>query len=151
MYRPGIAMLVIGILITLPLSAGPITMGSLHLSLYTMLLGMTLTLLGLQSFYFGCLAQVLHDYTGNARRRWLRAFPYSRTVLFCAAAFMGGGVLTGLLVAQWVSSGLALRVDRTLYSAVIGLMLIIVSFMTFTFMLLLHAAALHASTYDGHE
>jgi glycosyltransferase involved in cell wall biosynthesis len=151
-YRPGIVMFALGLLITLPLSVGPITLGALHLSLYTMLLGMTLTMVGLQSFFFGCLAQVLHDYTGQARRRWLRVFPYSRTALLCATAFAGGVVLVALLIAQWVSSGLALRADRTLYSAVIGLMLIMMSFMTFTFMLLLHAAALRTtSIYDRHE
>jgi glycosyltransferase involved in cell wall biosynthesis len=151
-YRPGIVMFALGLLITLPLSVGPITLGALHLSLYTMLLGMTLTMVGLQSFFFGCLAQVLHDYTGQARRRWLRVFPYSRTALLCATAFAGGDVLVALLLAQWVSSGLALRADRTLYSAVIGLMLIMMSFMTFTFMLLLHAAALRTtSIYDRHE
>ena len=151
-YRPGIVMLVLGLVITLPLSVGPISLGPLHLSLYTMLLGMTLTVVGLQSFFFGCLAQVLHDYTGRARRRWLRVFPYSRTVLLCAVAFAGGIVLDALLVAQWASNGLALRADRAVYSAVIGLMLIMMSFMTFTFTLLLHAAALRTtSIYDSHE
>ena len=151
-YRPGIVMLALVLLITLPLGVGPITLGTLHLSLYTMLLGMTLTLVGLQNFFFGCLAQVLHDYTGWARRRWLRVFPYSRTVLLCAVAFAGGVALGCLLLAQWVSNGLALRADRILYTSVIGLMLIIMSFMTFSFTLLLHAAALRAtSIYDSHE
>jgi len=151
-YRPGVIMLALGLLITLSLSLGPIALGPLHLSLYTMLLGMTLALVGLQSFYFGCLAQVLHDYTGQVRRRWLRVFPYTRTVLLCAVAFTGGIVLGALLVAQWVSNGLALQPDRTLYSAVIGLMLIIMSFMTFTFTLLLHAAALRSgSVYGSYE
>jgi glycosyltransferase involved in cell wall biosynthesis len=151
-YWPGIVMFAIGLLITLPLSAGPMTLGALHLSLYSMLLGMTLTLVGLQSFFFGCLAQVLHDYTGQARRRWLRVFPYSRTVLLCAVAFVGGVTLGTLLLADWVSHGLALRADRVLYSSVIGLMLIIMSFMTFSFTLLLHAAALRAtSIYDTHD
>jgi glycosyltransferase involved in cell wall biosynthesis len=151
-YRPGIVLFALGLLITLPLSLGPITLGALHLSLYSMLLGMTLSLVGLQSFFLGCLAQVLHDYTGRARRRWLRVFPYSRTVLLCAVAFVGGVVMDTLLVAQWTSNGLKLQVDQAVYSAVTGLMLIMMSFMTFTFMLLLHAAALRTtSTYDSHE
>jgi glycosyltransferase involved in cell wall biosynthesis len=150
-YRPGIIMLALGLLITLPLSLGPITIGSLHLSLYTMLLGMTLAMVGLQSFYFGCLAQVLHDYTGQARRRWLRVFPYSRTAVLCAVAFLGGIALGALLVAQWVSNGLALRADRTVYGAVLGLMLIMTSFMTFTFMLLLHAAVLRTTSINDRR
>jgi hypothetical protein len=150
-YRPGIVMLVLGLVVTLPLSLGPMALGAVHLSLYTMLLGMTLTLVGLQSFFFGCLAQVLHDYTGQARSRWLRVFPYSRTVLLCATAFLVGVVLVALLVAEWVSHDLTLRVDRTLYSAVTGLLLIIMSFMTFTFTLLLHAAALRSGSVYGSD
>jgi hypothetical protein len=151
-YRPGIVMFALGLLLTLPLSVGPVTLGAVHLSLYTMLLGMTLALVGLQSFFFGCLAQVLHDYTGQARRRWLRVFPYSRTVLLCALAFAGGVTLGALLLAQWVSNDLELRVDRILYSSVIGLMLIMMSFMTFTFTLLLHAASLRTgSVYGSHQ
>ncbi len=151
-YRPGIVMFLLGLLITLPLSAGPLTLGPLHLQLYTMLLGMTLTLVGLQSFFFGCLAQVLHDYTGWARRRWLRVFPYSRTVLLCAVAFVVGVVLGAVLVAQWLTNGLALTGGRLAYGAVVGLMLIVMSFMTFTFTLLLHAAALRTrSIYGSHE
>jgi hypothetical protein len=73
-------------------------------------------------------------------------------VLLCAVAFAGGVVLDALLVAQWVSHGLALQANRTVYSAVIGLMLIMMSFMTFTFTLLLHAAALRTtSLHDSHE
>jgi glycosyltransferase involved in cell wall biosynthesis len=148
-YKPGIVIFLLGLLITLPLSAGPIDIGSLHLSLYSMLLGMTLSVVGLQSFFFGCLAQVLHDYTGRARQRWLRVFAYTRTVLLCGTALAGGLVLVALLVTEWATSGLALRADRTAYAAVVGLMLIMMSFVTFTFMLLLHAAALRAGSIHG--
>ena len=36
---------------------------------------------GLQFVFLGCVAQVLFDYTGRRKRRWLRLFPYTRTVL----------------------------------------------------------------------
>ncbi len=148
-YRPGIVMLLLGLLITLPLSTGPISLGSLHLELHTMLLGLTLAIVGLQSFFFGCLAQVLHDYSGRARQRWLKVFPYTRTVLVCAVTFVGGLLLAALLVAHWVSNGLRISDDRAAYGAVIGLLLIIMSFMTFTFTLLLHAAALRSESIYG--
>ena len=150
-YWPGIVTFVLGLLITLLLCAGPITLGPLHLSLYAMLIGMTLCLTGLQLFFFGCLAQVLHDYTGRARRRWLTIFPYTRTVLLCACGFVLGATLVGRLVAQWLSQGLALRVDQLLYNAVMGLMVIMLSFTTFGFTLLLHAAALRATSIYGRR
>jgi hypothetical protein len=151
-YRPGIIMLAVGLLITVPLTMGPLTVGPVHLSLYTMLLGVTLALVGLQSFFFGCLAQVLHDYTGQARRRWLRVFSYSRAVILCVVAFIGGMVLLALLLVEYFQKGLVLHAGVTTYSAVLGLMLIIMSFMTFTFTLILHAAALSTgSIYGKHE
>src|SRR2546428_5984764 len=89
-FRPGLAILALGLLLTLPLTFGPLTVGPIHFSLYWMLLGLTLAVVGLQSFYVGCLAKVLHDYTGSARRRWLRVFPYTRTVAISIAGSLGG-------------------------------------------------------------
>jgi hypothetical protein len=151
--KPGLAILALGLLLSLPLSFGPIAVGPVHFSLFWMLLGMTLTLLGLQSFYLGCLAQVLHDYTGAARRRWLRIFSYTRTVVLSGLLFTAGLVLAGLLVVDYIGSGLALSpTDRLPYLGVLGLMLVVVGFMTFTFDLLLHAAALRSdSAYGPHR
>ena len=56
--KPGLFLLALGLILTLPLSFGPVTIGPISFSLYWMLLGLTLAVLGLQSFYFGCLAQV---------------------------------------------------------------------------------------------
>jgi glycosyltransferase involved in cell wall biosynthesis len=151
-FRPGLVLLALGLLLTLPLSLGPITIGPVHFSLYWMLLGMTLTLLGLQSFYMGCLAQVLHDYSGAARRRWLRIFPYTRTVLTSAVVFVLGLVMTGALAVDYVRSGLALTPsDRIPYLGVLGLLMLVASFMTFTFVLLIQAAALRAESIYGSD
>jgi glycosyltransferase involved in cell wall biosynthesis len=148
--RPGLALLAAGLLLTLPLSGGPIALGRVHLSLYWMLLGLTLAVVGLQSFYAGCLAQVLHDYTGAARRRWQRAFPYTRTVLLSGVAFAAGMGLAGALLADYLRSDLALsRTDRVPYLGVLGLLLVIGSFQTFCFNLLLHAIALRSDVAYG--
>lgn len=151
LYRPGLLMLALGLGITLPLGLGPVTVGRLTFSLYWMLLGLTLSLLGLQSFFLSCLAQVLHDYTGASRRRWLRLFPYTRTVALSALGFVGGLVLCGLLVVRYLRSGLTLSPEAVeTHLAVIGLLLMIASFMTFTDTLLLHATALTNRTLHGH-
>lgn len=152
-FKPGIAILAIGLLVTVPLSFGQLQIGPIHFSLYWMLLGMTLTLLGLQSFFIGCLAKVLHDYSGAARRRWLRFFPYTRTVLITAGVFVVGVGLATALAVDYIRSGLALSVtDRVPYLGALGLLLMVGSFMTFTFVLILHAAALRAETiYGSHR
>jgi glycosyltransferase involved in cell wall biosynthesis len=150
--KPGLLMLGLGLLLCLPLSLGPYRLGPIHFSLYWMLLGVTLTLLGLQSFYLGCLAQVLHDYTGAARRRWLRLFRYTRTVSLSGLAFAAGVALSLTLVVDYVRSGMQLVVgDRVPYHGMLGLLLVIISFMTFTFVLLLHAVAIRSDSLYGTD
>jgi glycosyltransferase involved in cell wall biosynthesis len=141
--RPGLFLLALGLVLTIPLSFGPITIGSVTFSLYWMLAGVTLTVLGVQNFYLGCLAQVLYDTTGAATARWMRLFPYNRTVTLSALAFLAGLVLLAPLVVEYVEEGLALpgELGAVNHLAVLGIMLLILSFTTFTFTLLLHALA----------
>ena len=141
LLRPGLVLLVLGLLLTLPLSLGPVSLGFITFSLYWMLGGVTLTVLGLQNVFLGVLAQVLYDRTGRARERWLRLFPYNRTVAAAALAFVVGIALVIPLIADYVGSGLALpgQIGTTEHLAVTGLMLTILAFTTFTFTLLLHA------------
>jgi glycosyltransferase involved in cell wall biosynthesis len=149
-YRPGLAILALGLLLTLPLALGPLRVGPIHFSLHWMLLGLTLTVVGMQSFYVGCLAQVLHDYTGVARRRWLRVFPYTRTVFLSGIAFVVGLALAAALLADYVRSDLRLSpTDRIPYLGVFGLVLLIGSFLTFSFNLLLHALSLRTERVYG--
>ena len=144
LLKPGLLLMVLGLLITVPLTFGPITLGPLVLSLYWMLFGLTLSVLGLQSFYLGCIVQVLHDYTGKATRRWLSVFRYTRAMFVSAGMFVVGLVLAAGLVADYVRSGLRLPLSQThaIYSAVTGLLLVMTGFMTFAATLLVHAAAL---------
>jgi glycosyltransferase involved in cell wall biosynthesis len=149
-FKPGLALIAVGLLFTLPLSFGPIVIGPVTFSLFWMLFGLAATLVGLQSFFFGCVAQVLHDYTGDARKRWLTVFPYNRTVAICAVLFIVGLILDAMLVAHYVGSGLRLNGNIALpYLAVTGLLLMIAAFMSFSFTLLLHSAALRSNQVHG--
>ena len=141
MLKPGAIMLAIGLLLTLPLSFGSITIGSVTFGLYWMLVGVTLSVIGLQSFFFGCLAQVLCDYSGAARRRWVRVFPYTRTVLqSLVLATIGVGVEI-VLVVWYLTHGMHLPAASSLldHLAVTGFLLAIAGFSTFCFTLLLYA------------
>src|SRR5207237_3941230 len=128
--KPGLLFLVLGLGITLPLTMGPVTIGRVTFSLFTMLLSSTVTLLGLQSIFFGCLAQVLCDQTGAARLRWSLVFPYTRTVVLSAVAFMSGMLLTVPLIVRYVEFGLTLPTDITTrnHLAVAGFLLMLAGF-----------------------
>jgi glycosyltransferase involved in cell wall biosynthesis len=142
LFRPGILLTAIGTVLTLPLSLGPITVGPIQFSLHWMLLGLTMTTLGLQCIYLGALAQVFFDYSGEKTKRWFARFPYTRSVAIAAALFALGAALTAALFVYWIAHGFALTMDAKLsYLAVTGLLFMIAAFMTFTFTLLLHSTA----------
>jgi len=144
LFRPGIVILLLGLLVVAPLTAGTVTVGPITFSLYAQLLGVMLVVVGLQSFYLGCLAQVLQDFDGNITRQWLGRFSYTRTVVISGAMFLAGLGFTGFLFDEFLRSGFKLpAVDTASHVAVTGILLMVAGFMTFTFTLLLHAAALH--------
>jgi glycosyltransferase involved in cell wall biosynthesis len=144
LLKPGLVLLAIGLLISVPLGIATFTIGPVTFSLYWMLLGVTLAVTGLQSFLLGCIAQVLLDYRGRARRRWLNVFPYTRSVIAAAVtATVGLGCVLPLL-AYYLSHherlGDAAATQERL--GVVGLMLLVMGFLLFTFTLVLHAAVL---------
>jgi glycosyltransferase involved in cell wall biosynthesis len=142
--KPGLAICILGLLITLPLSGGPITIGHTQFSLYWMLFGMTLAITGLQAFLLGCIAQVLFDYRQRARRRWLRIFSYTRSVLVATVTALGGLACTVPLIIYYLSHHERLALHASLQDnlGVTGLMLIAIGFSLFTFTLVLHGAAI---------
>ena len=142
LFRPGLLVLLAGLLLTFPMTFGPLRFGRITFSLYWMLLGLTLSVLGLHGVYVGALARVIFDYGGERTRRWLGRFPYTRSVILSGVAVVGGAALAAPLLAQYLLLGLRLNsLGPESHLAVIGLMLIIAGAMTFTFTLALHAVA----------
>ena len=140
--KPGLAFLALGLIITLPLTFGTITIDSLNFNLYWMLLGVTLSVLGLQSFYFGCLAQVLCDYSGprSLQVDWClsdirRLSSGASECSFWASSWPGRSPSTTSHTASSCHGPRAV-VDHV---AVTGSLLMIMSFQTFCFTLLLNA------------
>ncbi len=142
--RPGPVLFVLGALLTLLPTFGPVDVGSVELSLNWQLFGLVLAIVGLEWFCFGCIAQVLFDYTGRARTRWLRLFPYTRTVLLAAGSVVVGIAATVPLVIRYVTDDLRLvgEVGRLQHLAITGSLFVVVGITAFVFTLLLHAAAL---------
>ena len=140
-FKPGITLLALGLLLTLPLSFGPIRVGAVDFQLHWMLLGITLAVLGLQSFFFGCLAQSLTDYSGRSRARWIAVFQYTRAVLLSAALFVAGLGMATALVVKYLAHGLTLpaNVGWISYLAVTGSLFMVTGFSLFCFTLVLHA------------
>ena len=143
LVRPGLLLLLAGLLLTLPLAPGPMTIGTWTLSLNWMLLGLTLSVLGLHGFFLGSLARIFFDYSGDATRRLLTLFSYTRSVAVSAAAGACGAVLTIPLVRECLHSRNALPIENfsSTHLAVAGLLFLVAGLMNFTFTLAIHAAA----------
>jgi hypothetical protein len=149
-FKPGLVLIALGLLLTLPVSFGDLHVGPVVLSLNWQFLGVALLTVGCQAFFLGCIAQILFDYTGRHRRRWLRVFPYTRTVLIAFALVVLGVALSIPLVATYVGGGLELQRADTLanHLAVTGLAAVIAGAQLFIFTLLLHGTVV-ATTGRG--
>ena len=143
LLRPGLALLALGLLLTVPLSLGPLRLGPVTLSLNWMMLGLTLSVVGLQSFYLGSIVQVMYRYSPARTERWLRLFSYDRAMLASGLASLAGSALGVPLIHAYLAGALHLPAVPTpqTHLAVLGLLFLIAAFCTFSGTLVLHAAA----------
>ncbi len=143
--RPGVVLLVLGLLVAIPQTFGPVKIGAITLSLYWTLFGMTLAVVGLQSFLLGCIAQVVYNYSAKTRKRWLDLFSYTRAMIVSCLLSAFGLVLVIPLLRQYVVGGWALpgNPGPENHMAVTGLLFLIAGFMIFSSTLIIHAVSLY--------
>jgi hypothetical protein len=126
---------------------GPVTVGSVTLSLNAMLLSLFVAVVGLQLFLIGVIAQSLYDGTDHKRRRWLAAFAYNRTFVAAAAVFMVGTIPVIRFLVAFIDQDY--RFTDTLidlnHQAIFGLFLMICGILVFVSMLVIQAIGLYAS------
>jgi hypothetical protein len=144
LLRPGRVVLLAGLILilagTFGVSIGPVTFSS-----FWSLLGLTLAVVGLQSFYLGCIVQVSYGYSAATAAKWMRLFEFNRAMVVSAALFAAGVVLTVPLVVTYLRSGLRLPAVATANRlSVTGLFLLIAAFLTFSNTLVVHASAMRA-------
>jgi hypothetical protein len=142
--RPGLIAFLIGLALALPQTFGPVKVGPITLSLYWTLFGMTLAVVGLQSFFLGCIVQVMYNYSPKVTSRWVKFFSYTRAMVVSAILALTGLGLGIPLVKEYIQGGLLLSATNSGagHMAAVGLLFVIAAFMTFSSTLVLHAAAL---------
>ena len=150
LFKPGIAMLTLGLLLTLPLSFGPITVGPVTLGLNAMFTGTVLSVIGLQCLYFGCLAHIFLDYTDRNRERLRRLFDYTKSVLVSGLVFTAGLALDVAFVIYYARNSFLLPDPQAPINhlAITGLLFMATGFSTFCFTLLLHATRVRYGTIN---
>jgi len=144
LLRPGFVLLCVGLLLLLPETLGPVRIGPITLSLYWSLMGLTCSVVGLQSFYLGAIVQVIYSYYPGAYERWVRLFRYNRAIAATAGMLAAGLALVLPLVVDYVGRGFRLSVitPRSAHMAATGLFLLIAAFLTFSTTLVLNASTL---------
>jgi glycosyltransferase involved in cell wall biosynthesis len=138
LLKPGIALMAIGLLLSLGLAGGPVLIGDIGFGLYWMLLGVTCTTLGYSSVQIGVLARVMHGLRPRFVKRAHKLVTYDRGILTAAVSTVVGVILLATLVNRYLNHGL--RLEALSYPAILGLLLIILGFQTFCFTLLMEMA-----------
>jgi hypothetical protein len=138
LLKPGVVLGGLGAILSLLLSAGPITVGGVGFSLYWLLFGVTCVTLGYSSIQIGVLARVMHGLRPDPLARLTRLLTYDHGMLLAAGCVVLGGILLGGLVYHYLQSNF--RLFEISHPAIFGLLLIIVGFQTFCFTLLLEMA-----------
>ena len=135
---PGIALFLVGMLLSLGLAAGPVRIGKIGFSLYWMLLGVTCATLGYSSIQIGILARLMHGLRPRFLERIQAIFTYDRGMIASAVLGVTGFVLLGNLAYHYVKLGL--KLEAISHPAILGLLLLILGFQTFCFTLLIEMA-----------
>jgi hypothetical protein len=149
-FRPGILLLALGLLLMLPVSFGAITIGPVTLSLTSQFIGAMMAVVGLQGVLLGCLARIFFDYTGRRTKRLMPWFRYTRAAFVSMGVSAAGVALVVPLVVRYLRNDLALPdLDVTNYLAVTGLFLMVAGFSLFVFTLLVHGAAIATKRGTG--
>jgi hypothetical protein len=135
LLRPGIALFVLGLLISGVLAAGPTVVLGIGFNLHWMLLGIVATTLGYSAVQLALLARVFFDFERRLTDRVLTALTYNRGMLISGLLVLAGLVPDVALLVRWLSADFHLKTIQ--YSSVFGLLLVILGFQTFGFTLLL--------------
>ena len=146
-FKPGIVLAVLGLVLVVPVTFGDVKLGAVTLSLNWQFLGLALFVVGVQAFFLGCIGQVLFDYTGRKKKRWLALFPYTRTVLIAVGLVLFGIGMGIPLAVAYLSNDLVLTSVNYVqdHLAVTGLTAGIAGAQLFVFVLLLHGAVVATS------
>jgi len=136
LLRPGAVRMVFGLIVTLALgSAGPITIGGIGFNLHWMLFGLTCTTLGYSCVQIGIVARIMHGLRAGIAAFAQRQLTYDRGMTVSGVLVASGLLLIGAFVWQYFQQGM--KLSQVSHSAILGLLLLIIGFQTFSFTLLL--------------
>jgi hypothetical protein len=134
LLKPGAVLLMLGLMVLVALSSGPVSIGPFTFSLDAMLLALTVATFGLSMVFCGLLARALFDYSGKLQSRIVSMLPFTRSAILCSLGFLAGiflmlPMMRGCPVGNCAPQGVGIYA----HWAVLGLWLICAAFQTFIF------------------
>lgn len=135
LLRPGVAMFVVGLVLSLALGFGPQSVLGIGFNLYWMLLGVTCATLGYSCIQIGIIARIMHGLRPGTAGMFQQRLTYDRGMLVAGVFVLIGLGLAGDFVWHYIAGGL--RLSELSHPAILGLLFIILGFQTFGFTLLL--------------
>ena len=96
LLKAGAVLLIIGLVLSLALAAGPVRIGKIGFSLHWMLLGVMCATLGYSSIQIGVLARVLHGLKPRFVERLQKVLTYDRGMIVSAALSLAGLCFSGI-------------------------------------------------------
>jgi glycosyltransferase involved in cell wall biosynthesis len=139
LLKPGIALLIGGLLLSCALAAGPLMFAGIGFNLYWMLLGVTCATLGYSCIQIGIAARIMHRLRPGIAEKIQRLLTYDRGMILAGVLVLAGIACLVPLVAGYIRGGG--RLAALSHPAIFGLLMIIIGFQTFCFTLLLEMAA----------
>ncbi|QND18655.1 glycosyltransferase (plasmid) [Rhizobium leguminosarum bv. trifolii] len=137
---PGFLLLALGLIIMLPLLAGPMSIAGVRFSSNAMLFAMALAVLGQSMLVSAAIGRVIFDYSGRVQPRLERLLPYNATIWGTVVAVLAGILLAFPLFDSYVESGYVLpEIGVETNWAVFGLWLITTAFQIFISGLMIRA------------
>jgi len=134
LMKPGAILMILGVLLVISLITGPITIGIITFSLYWMLFGVAMVVLGFSAVQLGIISRVFYNFQPKLTANYKRLLTYDRGVIIGALLFMVGCIISLDLLFIYIKNGL--RLTQISYLAVFGVLLLILGFQTFTFTLI---------------
>ena len=136
LLKPGVFIFILGFLLSVTtLFIGSIASGQVHFGIYTMMLALSLCVLGYSLVQAGILARLRHKLRFGVENSVLNYLTYNRGMLIAFVSFFSGFIIDMIFLVGWfMDKFLIVNLSK---SSIFGLLLIILGIQTFAFTLLI--------------
>jgi glycosyltransferase involved in cell wall biosynthesis len=140
LMKSGFSVLSLGIItVAALLVRHSIKIGNITLAGHGMFLGVTLTVVGYSAVQMAILSRIFYDFVPQKNLIYRRIFTYNNGIISGSVMMLGGVLLLLDFISVYIKGGFALRSISN--PAIVGLLLFILGFQTFTFTLMFQMIA----------